>query len=200
MCKRSENLGERRLTPPAAAHRNRSTPERPGTSGSGAAAVVAQLVRVPACHAGGRGFEPRQPRQRFRCPSLPARCAVVAQLVRVPACHAGGRGFEPRQPRHSPPFLPSLARAAFEQPRPPSGTAPWRRCVRAKRPRALLSYSAPSSPRALRFSSLAAARTGRGRRAGLCGPGPLTACARQVFRPSGGGEKCLCMRMHAATC
>ena len=60
-------------------------------------AVVAQLVRVPACHAGGRGFEPRQPRH-LRIARMND-CAVVAQLVRVPACHAGGRGFEPRQPR-----------------------------------------------------------------------------------------------------
>ncbi len=25
--------------------------------------AVAQLVRVPVCHTGGRGFEPRQPRR-----------------------------------------------------------------------------------------------------------------------------------------
>ena len=27
--------------------------------------AVAQLVRVPVCHTGGRGFEPRQPRKNI---------------------------------------------------------------------------------------------------------------------------------------
>ena len=95
-----EKTSKRRLTLPDRSH---NTPKRSAMNGQ--RAVVAQLVRVPACHAGGRGFEPRQPRQLlsylgYRSKDHENRCAVVAQLVRVPACHAGGRGFEPRQPRH----------------------------------------------------------------------------------------------------
>ena len=33
-------------------------------------AVVAQLVRVSACHAEGRGFEPRPPRQIKKAPMI----------------------------------------------------------------------------------------------------------------------------------
>jgi hypothetical protein len=43
-------------------------------------AVVAQLVRVPACHAGGRGFEPRPPRQ-----SLPS----ASRASGIACCRAG---------------------------------------------------------------------------------------------------------------
>ncbi len=38
------------------------TPPLPG--------VVVQLVRIPACHAGGRGFEPRPLRQNLKKPDL----------------------------------------------------------------------------------------------------------------------------------
>ncbi len=59
--------------------------------------MVVQLVRIPACHAGGRGFESRLLRQLQRLLKLIAvHRGVVVQLVRIPACHAGGRGFESR--------------------------------------------------------------------------------------------------------
>src|ERR1700674_2141203 len=47
-----------------------SIPSAP-TTGKHNSGVVVQLVRIPACHAGGRGFESRPLRQTFRsCPQL----------------------------------------------------------------------------------------------------------------------------------
>ena len=50
--------------------------------------VVVQLVRTPACHAGGREFEPRPSRQFSRA------CSLVG---RAPDLHSGGREFESPQ-------------------------------------------------------------------------------------------------------
>ncbi len=67
---------------------------------------VAQLVRVPPCHGGCCGFEPRLSRHFFsgrsirRIMTTPQICGGVAQLVRVPPCHGGCCGFEPRLSRH----------------------------------------------------------------------------------------------------
>ena len=53
--------------------------------------VLVQLVRMPACHAGGHEFEPRTHRLHKH-----NSIGVLVQLVRMPACHAGGHEFEPR--------------------------------------------------------------------------------------------------------
>ncbi len=57
--------------------------------------ALVQLVRMPACHAGGHGSESRTHRQQ---PLIGA----LVQLVRMPACHAGGHGSESRTHRKKP--------------------------------------------------------------------------------------------------
>ena len=75
---------------------------------------VAQLVRVPPCHGGCCGFEPRLSRHFFsgrsirRIMTTPQICGGVAQLVRVPPCHGGCCGFEPRLSRHFFAFFPDF--------------------------------------------------------------------------------------------
>ena len=88
---------------------------------------MAQLVRAPPCHGGGRRFEPVPGRFSFiytlkeipigvlaqlgehlpykqrvtgSSPVVPTTFGPVVQLVRTLACHARGRQFEPDPGRH----------------------------------------------------------------------------------------------------
>ena len=59
--------------------------------------ALVQLVRMPACHAGGHEFESRTHRQQTV--KFFYRFGALVQLVRMPACHAGGHEFESRTHR-----------------------------------------------------------------------------------------------------
>ena len=75
---------------------------------------VAQLVRAPACHAGGRGFEPLLGRQHASVAQLVEQRTENPRVVgstptggtlcghsssgRAPPCQGGGSEFEPRCP------------------------------------------------------------------------------------------------------
>ena len=59
--------------------------------------ALVQLVRMPACHAGGHEFESRT--HRLIICILSHLFGALVQLVRMPACHAGGHEFESRTHR-----------------------------------------------------------------------------------------------------
>ena len=59
--------------------------------------ALVQLVRMPACHAGGHEFESRT--HRLIICLLSHLFGALVQLVRMPACHAGGHEFESRTHR-----------------------------------------------------------------------------------------------------
>ena len=59
--------------------------------------ALVQLVRMPACHAGGHEFESRT--HRLVHLIISTLTGALVQLVRMPACHAGGHEFESRTHR-----------------------------------------------------------------------------------------------------
>ena len=62
--------------------------------------ALVQLVRMPACHAGGHEFESRTHRLiHFLMHDANKQNGALVQLVRMPACHAGGHEFESRTHR-----------------------------------------------------------------------------------------------------
>ena len=91
---------------------------------------IAQLVRVPALHAGGHRFEPccfHHVLAIFDFPVVVCVFGPVVQLVRTLACHARGRRFEPVSGRQVFAFVAQLVEQRTENPRvggsiPPGGT------------------------------------------------------------------------------
>ena len=61
------------------------------------AGAVVQLVRMPACHAGGRGFESRPLRQQLKVE--PVRAA--SSVGRASALQAEGHKFKPCAAHHN---------------------------------------------------------------------------------------------------
>ena len=73
-------------------YKQRVTGSSPVTPTNDFYGLVVQLVRTPACHAGGRQFE--SVRGRHLC--------GFSSSGRAPPCQGGGSEFEPRNPLHSP--------------------------------------------------------------------------------------------------